>query len=79
MKMPLLEETLEHFGITEKEISEAPHIYHSSNCALYREKMGIDWMLKDINHSGTQERKKVRIIIDYDTHFPAIASQIIFR
>lgn len=77
--MPLLEETLEHFGITEKDIREIPHIYHSSNCDFYREKMGIDWMLKDIKHSGKQEKRKVRIIIDYDADFPAMVSQIIFR
>ncbi len=62
--MPHLEESMEHFGITEKEIREVNHIYHASNGDFYREKMGIDWMLKDIKHTRKQEKRKVRIIID---------------
>jgi len=77
--MPPLEETLNHFEITEQEIREVPHIYHSANCAFYKEKMGIDWMIKDIKHFENQKKRKVRIIIDYDTDFPAIVSQVIFR
>lgn len=77
--MPHLEESMEHFGITEKEIREVPHIYHASNCDFYREKMGIDWMLKDIKHTRKQEKRKVRIIIDYDADFPAIVAQVMFQ
>ncbi len=77
--MPRLEETLKHFGITEEEIRGVPNIHHGSNCDFYREKMGIDWMLRDMKHFGKQEKRKARIIIDYDADFPAIVAQIIFR
>ena len=36
-----------HFKITEKELSQAQEIHISKNCDLMREKMGMNYMLEE--------------------------------
>lgn len=66
-----------HFKITEKELSQAQEIHISKNCDLMREKMGMNYMLEEFGAGKKESKGKFRIIIDYDPDYAKFVSRII--
>ncbi len=71
-----LDETLEHFGISNEELMTAC-LGRCDNNAFFRKNMGIDWILERHKDKAVNLEGKVRIIIDYDKNFPKIFVRII--
>ena len=70
-----IEEILKHFGVSSEEADEA-EVFICKNDDFFREKTGIALNLKCCE--AAKEKKKVRIIVDYDADFPRILTRIIF-
>ena len=65
----LREEILKHFGVSSEEADEA-ELFICKNDDFFREKTGIALNLRSCK--AAREKKKVRIIVDYDADFPRI-------
>ena len=71
----MMEEILKHFGVSSKEADEA-ELFICKNDDFFREKTGIALNLKSCK--AAREKKKARIIVDYDADFPSILTRVIF-
>lgn len=70
-----IEEILKHFGVSSEE-ADGAEVFICKNDDFFREKTGIAMNLRCCK--AAKEKKKARIIVDYDADFPRILTRIIF-
>ena len=71
----LLEESLKHFGVSSEE-TDGEETFICKNDDFFREKTGVALNLRCCRTD--KDKKKVRIIVDYDADFPRILTRVIF-
>ena len=70
-----IDEIMKHFGVSSEEADRA-EVFICKNDDFFREKTGIALNLKSCK--AAREKKKARIIVDYDADFPSILTRVIF-
>ena len=70
-----IDEILKHFGVSSEE-TDGAETFICKNDDFFREKTGISLNLRSCE--AVKEKKKARIIVDYDADFPRILTRVIF-
>ncbi len=66
---------LKHFGVEVKKAFES-EVFCCDNNDFFKEKIGIDWIVRSYKTDQRPEIKKVQIIIDYDVDFQKILIRV---
>lgn len=71
----LREEVLKHFRVSSEE-ADGAEVFICKNDDFFRERTGIALNLRCCK--AAKEKKKARIIVDYDADYPSILTRLIF-